>query len=135
MTNPNTGNNLVTCIQMYDFLLNKMDAGSRSQVKATMLPQIEQGLITSQTIVTDNQFLITITDLLDAIDVIKKSGVTYLTAEMKTSIVEGINSIRATMCEQAYKFYCENDFTPTEQTIPVYRGIVKTCLETGVIRP
>jgi len=132
---PNLGNNLLTSVDLFDFLLVKLDAGSRSQIKVTVLPQLVNSLTSITALLKDDILTSQITDLINAVNIIKDSGVSYMSAEMKSTIVDGIRDLRSEVCSQIFDFYSEHDFEPTEQLIKTMTGVVKTCLESGKIKP
>lgn len=76
----------------------------------------------------------TINDVMSALITISGSniGMTNMTEAMKQELVSGIDKINSIVCTNAFKFYEENDFEPTDSIIPVMNEVVKSAAENGL---
>lgn len=72
--------------------------------------------------------------MLEALEAIKTvQGLLYLTNDMKQALTDGVSTLKGTLQLEAFEFFKTNDFEPTEQIIPVMRGIVSAALESNLI--
>lgn len=73
-------------------------------------------------------------DILEAVEVVKTTnGMQYLTETIKTTLSSGICELISILRLLAFDFYKVNQFEPTEEIIPVMRGVVSEALAKGVI--
>lgn len=72
--------------------------------------------------------------MLGALEFINNSNITYLTNEMKNTLVTGVTELKEDLAMQAYNYFMTNDFEPTTATIKIMREVVEIALDKGVLR-
>lgn len=122
------------CIELLNYLLDKISGETRKQIMVKDATAVRNGLITVNTTLKEERVLPEISDLIVAIDEIEKSGVTYLTAQMKNVVVQGLNSIKTDIASKAYEYLKTNTFEVTDKTIPLAREVVEIALEQGLLK-
>jgi hypothetical protein len=73
-------------------------------------------------------------DIMGSLSTIKNTeGLTNLTDNMKSLLVDGIRDLSDSICLDAYNYFKIHDFEPTAQVIPAMRTVVSVALEKGVL--
>lgn len=124
------------CIAMLDYTLNKLCNGQRLQVPVSRMDEIQSSMVQLSKILKQQSVMVQaqIRDVLEALEAIKTvQGLLYLTSDMKQALTDGVSALKCTLQLEAFEFFKTNDFEPTEQIIPVMRGIVSAALESNLI--
>lgn len=122
------------CIELLNYLLDRISGETRKQILVKDAVAVRNGLVTVNSTLKEDRVLPEISDLIVAIDEIEKSGVTYLTAQMKNVVVQGLKSIKADIACKAYEYLKTNEFDVTEKTKPIAREVVEIALQQGVLK-
>ena len=126
------------CIELLKYALDKLNVGQRRQVSVQGCSEVQMVLLNVQKTLKDDlnpmeQSIIS--DVLQAIVLATKTpGLLCLTDEMKNSMVEGINELRASIALKAYSYFLVHEFEPTEHIIPLMRFVVECALEKGMLQ-
>ena len=136
-TSPNSnGVTLLKCVDLTYHLLTRLDAGSRSQVKLSTMKEVRNGFSIIRNLLPDEKsVMLSLSDIFGAVDIIEKSNVQYLTADMKETIVEGINTFKTNLCCNAYNYYLDHDVPVNNNTKAVLTDVVKIALNEGLLKP
>lgn len=119
------GQTLLETMSILEMLLTKLDANSRAQVHSSVLDDIHNGVNSVVTKLGATDSPIWIPDFVESIKEYKDSNVTYLTNDMKTTIVSALTELETTVACYTYQYYCDHDFSPREKTIPLLRRCVQ----------
>ena len=126
------------CIAMLNYALRVLKADTRQSVPVskmsellTLLTSLRAMLNADQ--VQDTMVQVKMMDLLSSVVQIQKSaqGIMTLTDNMKQGLIDGVNSVKDSVCVEAFKFYRTNDFEPTPEVIPVMREVVERYAQCG----
>ncbi len=125
------------CIEMLKYLLKKVYAGQRKQVPVSACKEVQEVVLQVNKKIQDDLLpaeVVIIRDILSAVGVAEETpGLLNLTDAMKSAIVDGLSELKAAISMKAFEYYKVNDFEPTEEIIPLMRGVVEVALEKGVI--
>lgn len=77
--------------------------------------------------------IVTLTDLLGAAVSVsqQKNGMINLTDTMKQEFISGVKTIKMAVSTLAYNYYCDVEFEPTADSIPLLRDVVESYAEAG----
>lgn len=124
------------CIEMLKYLLKKVYAGQRKQVPVSACKEVQTVILQVKKKVEKDltpQEESRIKDVLNAINIAEgTSGLLNLTDVMKNAVVEGLSELCDSLSMQAFDYFKYNDFEPTEEIIPLMRGVVEVVLRKGV---
>ncbi len=125
------------CMALLNFLLKKLSAGQRQQVPVSVTDEAQTILVSVRKRLqneNDTETMVAINDLMLAVNDVKKTdGLLYLTDTMKQSLIEGTQKLNDIVAMKAFYYYKVHDYTPTKQTIPVMRSVVRVALAKGVL--
>lgn len=124
------------CISLLDYLLQKLFAGQRVQVSASVTDELLQVLSCVDAKLPEQPpvFQMRFVDVMQAIKEISSTqGLLFLSDSMRQALVSGITEMKTVLQLDAFDYYRTHDFDVTDETIPILRGIVKTALENDAI--
>lgn len=122
-------------IELLNYVLKKLKAGSREQVQIRDIPEIQQVISLAMKKMKDEASLnykLAYQDLMEAFQTAQTvSAVQNLTEAMKDVLVDGVLRIKKEVAIVAWDYYHINDFEVNDQTIPIMRDVVETYLMEG----
>lgn len=125
------------CIAMLEYLLKKLYNGQRTQVPVSVVTEVQTVIVqVNKKLENEKNHNITVRvrDILEAVEIVKgTNGMLYLTDTIKTTLNSGICELVSILRLLAFDFYKVNQFEPTDEIIPVMRGVVSEALMKGVI--
>lgn len=129
----------LNCVEMLIYTKKLLKADSRTPVPVAKAGELLTCMNSLKSMLIEEQFndaylTATINDVMSALITISGSniGMTNMTEAMKQELVSGIDKINSIVCTEAFKFYEENDFEPTDSIIPVMNEVVKSAAENGL---
>lgn len=119
------GTKYLEVLSMLDMMLKKLDAGTRTQVPKSVAVGISREINMVMDKLTVVNTPLWVVDYAKSVESIAASDVTYLSNNMKQSIVEGLEQLKTEVAKHTYVYYSTHDFTPREKTIPLLREVVR----------
>lgn len=131
----------LNCIEMLNYILTKiLKADSRSPVPTSKMNELLTCFRSLKDMLNDEQIndpMVTVRmdDLMRATLVVMDTsiGMTNLTEEMKSSLIDGVNEIKTGVCIEAYNYYCVTEFEPTDQTRSIFLEIAEVAAQNGLL--
>ena len=129
--------NYLEQLALLEFMLNKLYYQTRDQVSVTAIPSITTvtGKIFKTYENTDDpelkRHVVSLGYAIDALTNVKFGD--CITDTCKSALVEATVKLRGTIRMKAFDFYKTNDFEPTEEVIPIMRGVVEEALSRKAI--
>lgn len=125
------------CIAMLEYLLKKLCNGQRTQVPVSVVTEVQTVIVQLNKKLENeknHELTVRIRDILEAVEVVKSTtGMQFLTDTIKTTLNSGVSELVSILRLLAFEYFKTNHFEPTEEIIPVMRGVVGEALAKGVI--
>lgn len=112
------------CIELLRLALQTLRKGQRDQVPMSRMPEVSM-LVTQSLNRTDDGTVKTyLLDVVNGINVAQQNtAIQFLPASMKEVLVQGIENVLVTLCDNAYTYYEEHD-VPLE-----HKELLRTVVE------
>ena len=125
------------CINLFNYLLDKLHAGQRQQAPISVIEEIQNPLLHLTERLNGERIpevVMRTEDILRAINEIRSTaGLTALTDTMKRTLVDGISELKTIICTKAFKYFQTVDFEPSPEIVPLMREVVSVALQKGEI--